>query len=134
MILQQFPITPTRAYLYLKSNGRSPLEEYLRTINSKRELAYIKAAIDRLITNNGVLPMPYAKKVDDKIWELRSNLGNRVFYFIATGREIILLDGYTKKRDRIEPRVIWRVRNMYQEYQMTIKRKPYLPSKLFTNF
>lgn len=133
MILQQFPLTPTQAYLYLKSNGRSPLEKYLQTINSKRELAFIKAAIDRLIINNGVLPMPYAKKVDDKIWELRSNLGNRVFYFIASGREIILLDGYTKKRDRIEPRVINRVWNMYREYLLTNKRKPYLPPELFTH-
>lgn len=133
MNIPQFQLPATQAYLYLKSNGRSPLEKYLRTINSKRELAFIKAAIDRLIINNGVLPMPYAKKVDDKIWELRSNLGNRVFYFIASGREIILLDGYTKKRDRIEPYVLRRVWNMYQEYQLTIKRKPYLPSELFTN-
>lgn len=114
-----------KAYLFLKSNGRSPLEEYLRSVNSKRELAYVAATIDKLIQHDGWLPPPYAKKVRDKLWELRSPLGNRVFYCIAVGREIILLDGYTKKRDRIEPRVLKRVMNYYYEYQITRQRKPY---------
>lgn len=114
-----------RAYIFLKSNGRSPYEEYLRSINSKREIAYIQATIDKLLQYDGVLPAPYAKKVREKIWELRSPLGNRIFYFIDTGREIILLDGYTKKRDRIEQRILVRVWNLCQEYLMTRHRKPY---------
>ncbi len=122
----------TQAFLFLKQNGRSLLEAYLQSIHSVKELAFIKGLIDRLVKNNGILPMPYAKKVDDKIWELRSNFGNRVFYFIAAGREIILIDGYTKKRDRIEQRILDRVWNMYQEYLVSKQRKPYLPSELFT--
>jgi len=113
------------AYLFVRENGRSPLEEYLGSINSTKELAYVKATIDKLISYNGILPMPYAKKVRGKIWELRSPFGNRVFYFIQQGNEIILLDGYTKKRDRIEPRVLQRVSNEYQEYLITRRRKPY---------
>jgi hypothetical protein len=115
-----------KAYIFLKSSGRSPLEDYLRSIDSKRELAYIHATIDRLVQNDGKLPLPYAKKVREKIWELRSPLGNRIFYFIDTGQEIILLDGYTKKRDRIEPRILARVLNHYQEYLAVRHRKPYI--------
>ena len=114
-----------RAYIFLKSNGRSPYEDYLRSIVSKREIAYIHATIDKLIQYDGVLPSPYAKKVREKIWELRSPLGNRIFYFVDTGREIILLDGYTKKRNRIEARVLERIWNLYQEYLLTHNRKAY---------
>lgn len=113
------------AYYFLKNSGRCPLEEYVDSLNSKRETAYIHATIDKLIKHNGQLPRPYAKKVREKVWELRSPLGNRVFYFIDTGREIILLDGYTKKTDRIAPRVLKRVINMYHEYQITKNRQPY---------
>ncbi len=131
MNVPKYQPSTIQAYLFLRRNGRSPLEVYLRSVNSKQELAFIKAMIDRLIQNRGVLPRPYAKKIDNKIWELRSNFGNRIFYFIATGREIILLDGYTKKRDRIEQRILDRVWNMYQEYLLTKLRKLYLPPELF---
>ncbi|MFA5134528.1 MAG: type II toxin-antitoxin system RelE/ParE family toxin [Patescibacteria group bacterium] len=114
-----------KAYYFVRQNGRAPVEEYVRSINSKREIAYIQAAIDKLIKYEGRLPLPYAKKIRDKVWELRSPLGNRVFYFIDTGQEIILLDGHTKKRDRIEPRILNRVLNHYREYQATRNRKPY---------
>ncbi len=114
-----------RAYLFLKSSGRSPFEKYVQSITSKREKAYIEATIDKLIESDGELPSPYAKKVRDKVWELRSPLGNRIFYFIDTGKEIIILDGYTKKRDRIEAHVLDRIWNMYQEYLITHNREPY---------
>jgi phage-related protein len=109
----------------LRQNGRAPLEEYIRSINSKRELAYIHATIDKLIKYEGRLTVQYAKKIRNKIWELRSPLGNRVFYFIDTGSEIILLDGYTKKRDKIEKRVLERIESLYQEYFITYNKKPY---------
>jgi hypothetical protein len=127
MNILQIRLSTTQAYLYLKSNGRSPLEEYLASIPDHREIAFIHAIIEKLIIHHGILPRPYAKKVRDKIWELRSPLGHRIFYFIAAGREIILLDGYTKKSDRIETHVINRVLNMYREYMMTKNRKTYHP-------
>ena len=114
-----------KTYLFLKNSGRCPFEDYLCPINSKREVAYIHATIDKLIQHNGQLPPPYAKKVKDKIWELRSPLGNRIFYFVDTGSEIIILDGYTKKTNRIAPRILKRVMNMYREYLITKHRKPY---------
>ncbi|MDP2685402.1 MAG: type II toxin-antitoxin system RelE/ParE family toxin [bacterium] len=114
-----------KTYLFLKSSGRCPLEEYILSLNSKREVAYIHATIDKLTQHDGHLPPPYAKKVREKIWEMRSPLGNRVFYFIDLGRQIILLDGYTKKTNRIAPRVLKRVMNMYREYLITKHRKPY---------
>lgn len=104
-----------KAYFYLKQNNRSPLEEYISKIRQKREIAIIKALIDKLIEENGILPPPFAKKVFGKIWELRSRLGNRIFYTIHNGK-IILLDGYTKKQDKIPRRKIIQVQNYYHDY------------------
>lgn len=114
-----------RIFYFLRENGRSPVEEYVVSINDLRQTAAIQATIEKLAEYNGRLQRPYAAHVEGKIWELRTRFGNRVFYFIQAGNDIILLDGYTKKRDRIEPRILRRVRSYYQEYQLTHKRKIY---------
>lgn len=114
-----------KAYYFLKQNGRSPVEDYIRKIRELRQIASIQSAIEKLMKSDGRLPRPHAAHVEGKIWELRTRFGNRVFYFIQQGSDIILLDGYTKKRDRIEPRVLARVRNLYAEYLLTKKRKLY---------
>jgi putative component of toxin-antitoxin plasmid stabilization module len=114
-----------QAYYFLRQNGRSPLEEYLESINDLRQVAAINALVDKLIQLNGRLPRPYAAHVEGKIWELRTRFGNRVFYFSLDIDAVILLDGYTKKRDRIEPRVLAKIHGLYKEYLMTRNRKPY---------
>lgn len=114
-----------QAYYFLRQNGRSPLEEYLESISDLRQVAAMNALIDKLLQLNGRLPRPYAAHVDGKIWELRTRFGNRIFYFVLDGNSLILLDGYTKKRDRIEPRVLAKVHGLHQEYLMTKNRRPY---------
>lgn len=114
-----------KAFYFLRQNGRSPIEEYLQTVKDLRQLAEIKALIDTLIESNGRLAMPYAKKIAGKIWELRARRGNRVFYVIHDGANIILLDGHTKKRDRLESRVLRRVQRLYEEYLLTGNQKQY---------
>lgn len=114
-----------KAYFFLRQSGRCPVDEYLESINDKRQLAATQKTMQRLIGWGGRLPEPVAKHVEGKIWELRTRFGNRVFYFIHQGPVIIFLDGYTKKRDRIEPHVLARVRNLYREYLDTGNRKPY---------
>lgn len=115
----------TKAYLFLRQNGRCPIDDYLGSISDQRQLAAIQKTMERLIQWNGRLPEPIAKHVEGKIWELRTRFGNRVFYFIQRGPAIIFLDGFTKKRDRIETHVLDRVRNMYREYLTIGNRKPY---------
>lgn len=114
-----------KAYFFLRQNGRCPVDEYLKSINDQRRLAAIQKAIERLMEWNGRLPEPIAKHVEGKIWELRTRFGSRVFYFIQQGPIIIFLDGYTNKRDRIEPYILARVRNLYREYLAVGNRKPY---------
>jgi phage-related protein len=114
-----------KAYFYLRQNGRCPLEEYIEDLPSEREIAYIEAFIDKLIQSEGKLPPPHAKKVSGKIWELRPPLGNRIFYFTTAGQEIILLDGFTKKRDRIPPKVLKKIQGEYEDYRTYHNRKLY---------
>ena len=114
-----------RAYFMLRQNGRAPLEDYLKKIKDKRQNAAIEAAIETLIESNGRIPRPLTAHVTGKIWELRTRLGNRVFYFIQQGNDIILLDGYTKKRNRIEKRMLTRIVNLYEEYLITKNKKLY---------
>ncbi len=109
---------------FLRSNGRAPVEEYLETVNDHRQFAAVYRTILRLRQFGPRLPEPIAKHLDGKIWELRTRFGNRIFYAIH-GQEIILLDGHTKKRDRLEARVLERVRNRYQEFLLTNNRKAF---------
>jgi len=119
-----------RAVYYLKSGRKAPAEEYIKKLKDKRSVAQVVALIDKLLEENGQLPFPFAKRVEDKIWELRAHFGGRVFYFVNTGRKIILLEGITKKADRIPNQDLKRIRNYYIDYLATRREKRY-DSKLY---
>ena len=98
-----------KAYYYLKSNGRAPLEEYLRTIKDTRTLIAIDGLLERLINTKCMLPNDLVKHVTEKIYELRLvQHGNqhRIFYFLFQIGKIILLDGYTKKSNKIPKHIL----------------------------
>ncbi|MEK7636926.1 MAG: type II toxin-antitoxin system RelE/ParE family toxin [Patescibacteria group bacterium] len=115
-----------KVYFFVRENGAVPVEDYLESLNNEpRQVAAVQAVIEKLVALNGRMPRPHAAHVGGKIWELRTRFGNRVFYFIHNGPAIILLDGYTKKRDRIDAHTLDRVRRLYDEYQITKKRKSF---------
>jgi putative component of toxin-antitoxin plasmid stabilization module len=116
-----------RAFLFTRRNGRAPFTEYVQSLTDARQIGSIKAVVDKLIQHNGRLPRPYSAHVEGKLWELRTRHGNRAFYFIESGPDIILLDGYTKKRDRIEPRILEHIRSLHAEYLIIRNRTPYHP-------
>jgi hypothetical protein len=114
-----------KLYYFQRTNGRAPVEEYLDTVNDQRQLAAIYTTIERLGQFGTTLPAPLSKHLERKLWELRTRFGNRIFYCLGGDHDIILLDGHTKKRERLEARVLDRVRNLYQEYLITRQRKPF---------
>jgi len=117
-----------RAYFYLRSSGRSPLADYLKSIKSVEIITAIEALIARLIDSNCSLGPPYIKPVAKKIYELRlaHYTGNyRVFYFIIQKGKIVLLDGYTKKTDKIPRRILKRIKNYYFDYLLNTYEEPY---------
>lgn len=110
---------------YLKSNKRAPAEEYLKGLKNKRDIARMVALIEKLREDNGRLPYPHAKNVEKKIWELRATFGGRVFYFITIGKKIVLLDGATKKANRIPNKDLKKIREYYQDYLQNHYEKSY---------
>ncbi|MFA5010303.1 MAG: type II toxin-antitoxin system RelE/ParE family toxin [Patescibacteria group bacterium] len=114
-----------RVVYYLKSNNRAPVEEYLKGLKNKRDVAKMVALVDKLREEKGVLPFPHAKNVEKKIWELRATFGGRVFYFITLGKKIVLLDGITKKSDRIPQKDLDRIREHYRDYIQYQREKSY---------
>ncbi|MFH0820452.1 MAG: type II toxin-antitoxin system RelE/ParE family toxin [Candidatus Peregrinibacteria bacterium] len=108
-----------KAYYYLKPSGRAPLAEYLKEFKDKRTIAVIFKFIVRLISSECQLPSNFVKPVVEKIYELRICYhGNhyRIFYFIRERGKVILLDGYTKKTNKIPSRILKRVQNYYFDY------------------
>ncbi len=108
-----------KAYYYLKSNGRAPLEEYLSGIKDIRTLVAIESLINRLIDSKCQLTNDIVKPVIGKIYELRlmQKVNQcRIFYFIYENGKIILLDGYTKKSNKITKNILKRVQNYYYDY------------------
>lgn len=107
------------AYYYLKQSNRSPLEEYLETIKDKPTLAKIYRLICRLIETNCNLPYEFSRPVTGKIYELRLNTGgkqHRIFYFLPEKEKIILLNGYTKKTQKIPKHILKATLNHYKNY------------------
>lgn len=114
-----------RVVYYLKSNNRAPAEEYLKGLKNKQDIARMVALIEKLREEKGQLPFPHAKNVEKKIWELRATFGGRIFYFVAIGKKIILLDGITKKSDRIPNKDLKRIRGYYRDYLQSNHEKSY---------
>ncbi len=108
-----------KAYYYLKSSGRAPLAEYLKGLKEKQAVSDIIFAIVRLREEKCQLPPPFIKHVWKKVYELRlqhQRSQYRIFYFIYLQGKVILLDGYTKKTNKIPRRILKRVQCYYFDY------------------
>ncbi len=67
------------------------------------EFGHAAFYVDLLAERGVLLSEPYTKQLDGKLRELRFDLGrqaNRITYWIATGRRIILLTVFAKTKDR----------------------------------
>ena len=49
--------------------------------------------------------MPHARPIEGKLWELRPG-GNRLFYFLFTGRRFVVVHGFKKQTMRTPDREI----------------------------
>jgi phage-related protein len=66
------------------------------------------------------LQMPHVKNIDGKLWELRIKLGSdisRIFYFVHTGKNIVLLHGYVKKSNRAPKNQIEKAKKYIIDYE-----------------
>lgn len=87
---------------FKKQDGSCPVEEFLDSLDNKMR-AKILLAIALLETNGPQLREPYSKPLGDGIFEIRAKQRNnitRTLYFFYDGKQIILTNGFVKKRKK----------------------------------
>lgn len=87
---------------YEKLNGRSPVEEFILSLDKKMRAKTI-GLLEILEEKGNMLREPYSKHVDDGIFEIRCKVGSnisRVLYFFYHGEKIILTNGFIKKTQK----------------------------------
>ena len=85
-------------YYKNKRTNKVPVKNYIDRLSIKYQ-EKIFSYINKLIEKQGRLKFPYAEHIKNKIWQLRPG-PYRIFYFIFTGRRIILLHVYRKKSNK----------------------------------
>jgi len=82
--------------------------------------AWAATSNHRKLNNSERHGPPLTTQVDaaNQIFELRVGSTNiaRVFFFFQPGREIIVTNGYVKKRQRLDPRELQRAREYRQDW------------------
>ena len=89
--------------LYEDENGKSEIKEFLDGIENKKLRAKVFKSIELLGSVGIGLKEPHAKHLEDGIWELRTQQSHnisRVLYFTFSKNEIVLLNGFIKKRQK----------------------------------
>lgn len=92
--------------VYSKNNGSEPLTNYLSSLNKKMKSKVLWEI--GLLEKYGLdLKEPYVKKISgkkyNKLFELRVKFSSdvsRIFYFCYKDGNLILLNGYTKKKNK----------------------------------
>lgn len=96
--------------VYSKINGDEPLTDYINSLNKKFKSKVLWDI--GLLEKYGLdLKEPYVKRISgkkyNKLFELRIKFSSdisRVFYFSYTNGDLILLNGYTKKKNKTDTR------------------------------
>lgn len=83
---------------YEDRNENIPLDEFLSILSAKEQAKGLW--IIDLLEKTGInLTQPYAKHIEDKLWELRFQ-NNRILYFLKD-QTFILLHGFKKKTKKL---------------------------------
>jgi len=84
---------------YESGAGKVPVAEFIDSL-TVRSKARIARTLDLLEEFGIHLGMPYARHLEEQLWELRVRHGRnryRIIYFLATGETFVLLHGFIKK-------------------------------------
>ena len=112
---------------YKKANGEIPVLEYLLTLNPKlRAKAFME--IELLEKHGTFLREPYTKPIEGSrykdIFELRVKFSSdisRIFYFTYTVGTFVLLNGFTKKTNKIPKSELERALRYKEDYERRCK-------------
>jgi phage-related protein len=98
-------------YHYESPRGDKPVEEFVKSLDNE-STARVLRAVKLLETNGPHIRMPYSKKLDDNLYELRvhGQLEIRVFYTASHGG-FMLLHAFQKKTQKLPIRELKTARN-----------------------
>jgi hypothetical protein len=99
----------------LEENGRCDLLDFLERINNS-ESARIQRFLDWTKDRGLITNTEQSKKLENGIYYFRTRGGVRVFYFTDGNKVLVCTNGYTKKKDKLDPREIQRARILRQKY------------------
>ena len=84
---------------YETERGRFQVKEFVDSLDPKAR-AKVARALDLLQQFGINLGMPYARYVEEQLWELRTQYGRnryRIIYFLAIRQTFVMLHGLIKK-------------------------------------
>ncbi len=86
---------------YKSETGKEPVREWLKSL--KQNDRRIIGEDIKTVQFGWPIGMPLTKKIDTNLWEIRSNLDNRIARVIFTIYEevIVLLHGFIKKSQKL---------------------------------
>ena len=91
---------PVSVQFFRQDSGREPVREWLKGMRREHRKAIGEGV--KTLQFGWPIGMPLARKMDEGLWELRSNLGPgivRMFFTIYEGN-IVLLHGFVKKSQK----------------------------------
>ncbi len=107
---------------YYDTNGNKPVIAFLEDLRKQDRILHklVVAGIKKLEMSERHGP-PLTELVDQKydIFELRIGDKNiaRVFFFFRQGREIIMTNGYVKKKQKVDTRELARARTYKKDWE-----------------
>ena len=114
---------------YKKENGTIPVLDFLLTLNAKmRAKAFSEI---ELLERHGInLREPYVKPIKGEkykeLFELRVKFSSdisRIFYFTFKNNTFVLLNGYTKKADKIPKTELDKAIRYKEDYERRCKNE-----------
>jgi phage-related protein len=110
---------PWKIETFVDRQGRRPVDDWLNRLDAK-DRTRIRRSLDLLRDYGIQLPMPYARHLRGKLFELRIQVGRRdyrVHYFAVVGRRMVLLHGFAKSTQKTPARESETAERRMAEYQ-----------------
>lgn len=105
-------------FYYENEQGKRPVEAFIDSLDVKMR-AKVFGRLALLEEYGSKLGMPFARHLDDGIYELRTSQGSditRILYFFVAGKRIVLTHGFVKKTQKTPMREIMKAKRARDDW------------------